>query len=916
MVRLMGRSGERSPRRPSGSLARVRREADRSRRGAGAGRRGRAAALRSALSGRSVAAQVFALNVFIVLLLVVAAAVALVLQVRHDSEVEARNRSVAVASTFANSPGIREALRSPDPTAVLQPRAEATRRATGVDFVVVMNTDGIRYTHPKPDRIGKEFVGDIAPALAGETVTEEIEGTIGPLVQAVVPVETPDGEVVGLVSAGITTENVGGAADRQLPLVLIVAGVGLVLATAGTALVSRRLLRQTHGLGPHEMTRMYEHHDAVLHSVREGVLIVGPEGRLLLANDEAQRLLDLPEDAEGRQVRDLRLPADTAELLSSGRVATDEVHLVKDRLLAVNQRPTDVRGGPAGSVATLRDSTELRALSGRAESARERLDILYAAGVGIGTSLDVTRTAEELAELAVPRFADFVSVDLFDAVLAGGQPGSATPLSRVALSGVSEEAPLYPVGRQLRFVASSPQGRSLNTGRPVLEPRLGGAPGWRAQDLERSAQVLEYGVHSLITVPLRAGTLVLGVVSFWRSVKPEPFDEDELALAEELVARAAVSIDNARRYTREHSMAVTLQRSLLPRRMPEQNALDIAYRYLPAQAGVGGDWFDVLPLSGARVALVVGDVVGHGLHAAATMGRLRTAVLNFTSLDLPPDELLGLLDELVGRIDQDEAADDSAPVTGATCLYAIYDPVSGVCVLARAGHPPPALIRPDGTVEFPEVPAGPPLGLGGLPFETTELRLTEGSRLVLYTDGLVETREHDIDVGLEHLRQALETAGDSPEETCRAALDARLPDRPGDDIALLVARTRTLGPDRVAEWQVPNDPAAVGEIRSEVTRRLADWGLDELAFTTELILSELVTNAIRYGGETVQVRVVRDRSLICEVFDSSSTSPHLRYAAMTDEGGRGLFLVAQLAERWGTRYTPAGKVIWAEQPIP
>ncbi|RSS68216.1 GAF domain-containing protein [Streptomyces sp. WAC06273] len=912
----MGRSGERSPRRPSGSLARVRREADRSRRGAGAGRRGRAAALRSALSGRSVAAQVFALNVFIVLLLVVAAAVALVLQVRHDSEVEARNRSVAVASTFANSPGIREALRGPDPTAVLQPRAEATRRATGVDFVVVMNTDGIRYTHPKPDRIGKEFVGDIAPALAGETVTEEIEGTIGPLVQAVVPVETPDGEVVGLVSAGITTENVGGAADRQLPLVLIVAGVGLVLATAGTALVSRRLLRQTHGLGPHEMTRMYEHHDAVLHSVREGVLIVGPEGRLLLANDEAQRLLDLPEDAEGRQVRDLRLPEDTAELLSSGRVATDEVHLVKDRLLAVNQRPTDVRGGPAGSVATLRDSTELRALSGRAESARERLDILYAAGVGIGTSLDVTRTAEELAELAVPRFADFVSVDLFDAVLAGGQPGSATPLSRVALSGVSEDAPLYPVGRQLRFVASSPQGRSLNTGRPVLEPRLGDAPGWRAQDLERSAQVLEYGVHSLITVPLRAGTLVLGVVSFWRSVKPEPFDEDELALAEELVARAAVSIDNARRYTREHSMAVTLQRSLLPRRMPEQNALDIAYRYLPAQAGVGGDWFDVLPLSGARVALVVGDVVGHGLHAAATMGRLRTAVLNFTSLDLPPDELLGLLDELVGRIDQDEAADDSAPVTGATCLYAIYDPVSGVCVLARAGHPPPALIRPDGTVEFPEVPAGPPLGLGGLPFETTELRLTEGSRLVLYTDGLVETREHDIDVGLEHLRQALETAGDSPEETCRAALDARLPDRPGDDIALLVARTRTLGPDRVAEWQVPNDPAAVGEIRSEVTRRLADWGLDELAFTTELILSELVTNAIRYGGETVQVRVVRDRSLICEVFDSSSTSPHLRYAAMTDEGGRGLFLVAQLAERWGTRYTPAGKVIWAEQPIP
>ncbi|WP_432183177.1 SpoIIE family protein phosphatase [Streptomyces tendae] len=915
MVRLMGRSGERSPRRPGGPHARHRQDADRSRRGGDAGRP--ASALRSALSGRSVAGQVFVMNVVIVLLLVVAAAVALVLQVRHDSTVEARNRSVSVAETFANSPGILQALRSPDPTAVLQPRAEAVRKATDVDFVVVTNAEGVRYTHPKPDRIGKKFVGNIAPALAGRTVTEEIEGTIGPLVQAIVPVEDPDGTVVGLVSAGITTENVGGVADRQLPLVLSAAAVGLALATAGTALVSRRLLRQTHGLGPHEMTRMYEHHDAVLHSVREGVLIVGGEGRLLLANDEARRLLALPPDAEGRHVGALGLPSDLAELLASGQAATDEVHLVKDRLLAINQRPTDVRGGPAGSVATLRDSTELRALSGRAETARERLDILYAAGVGIGTSLDVTRTAEELGELAVPRFADYVTVDLFDTVLAGGQPGGVTPLRRSALSGITAQVPLYPVGRQIRYVETSPQGRTLHSGRAVLEPRLGQAPGWQAQDYERSAQVVEYGIHSLITVPLRAGTLVLGVVSFWRSVKPEPFDEDELALGEELVARAAVSIDNARRYTREHSMAVTLQRSLLPRRLPEQNALDVAYRYLPAQAGVGGDWFDVLPLPGARVALVVGDVVGHGLHAAATMGRLRTAVHNFTALDLPPDELLGLLDELVGRIDQDEAADDStAPVTGATCLYAIYDPVAGSCVIARAGHPPPALIRPDGTVEFPEVPAGPPLGLGGLPFETTELRLAEGSRLVLYTDGLVEDRAHDIDVGLEQLRRALETAGETPEETCRTVLDARLPDRPGDDIALLVARTRVLGPDQVAEWDVPNDPAAVADVRSQVTRRLDEWGLDELAFTTELILSELVTNAIRYGGETVHVRMVRDRSLICEVFDSSSTSPHLRYAAMTDEGGRGLFLVAQLAERWGTRYTPAGKVIWAEQPVP
>ncbi|WP_179382459.1 SpoIIE family protein phosphatase/ATP-binding protein [Streptomyces sp. SA15] len=926
MVRLLGRSGTRSPRRPSGPRPshapdRAPRAPERRARripGSPLTPRPHAASrLRSALSGRSVAGQVFVLQVVIVLLLVVAAVVALVLQVRHDTTQEARNRSVAVAEAFANAPGTVEALRGPDPSAVLQPRAEAARKATKVDFIVVMNTDGVRYSHPKPDRIGKKFVGTIAPALAGRTVTEEITGTIGPLVQAVVPVRAPDGSVVGLVSAGITTANVGGAANRQMPLVLLAAAAGLALATGGTALVSRRLLRQTHGLGPHEMTRMYEHHDAVLHAVREGVLIVGGEGTLLLANDEAHRLLDLPQDAEGKHVRDLGLTPETAGLLASGRMATDEVHLVKDRLLAINQRPTDSEGGPPGSVATLRDSTELRALSGRAEAARERLNMLYDAGVAIGTSLDVTRTAEELAELAVPRFADFATVDLFDAVLSGGQPEGATTLRRTARGGIRKDAPLYPLGQQIRLVDSSPQARSLRTGQAVIEPRLGEAVGWQAQDLERSAQIVEYGIHSLITVPLRAGSLVLGVVSFWRCEKPEPFDAEEVALAEELVARAAVSIDNARRYTREHSMAVTLQRSLLPRTLPEQDALEIAYRYLPAQAGVGGDWFDVLPLSGARVALVVGDVVGHGLHAAATMGRLRTAVHNFSALDLPPDELLALLDELVGRIDQDETEEGgSAPVTGATCLYAVYDPVSRICTVARAGHPPPALIHPDGSVEFPDVPAGPPLGLGGLPFETADLELAEGSRLVLYTDGLVEDREHDIDVGLEGLRTALERAGKSPEDTCRAVLDSRLPARPSDDVALLVARTRALPADRIAEWRVPSDPAAVAEARASITRQLARWGLDEVTFTTELIVSELVTNAIRYGGDPIHVRVMYDRTLICEVFDSSSTSPHLRYAAMTDEGGRGLFLVAQLAERWGTRYTPAGKVIWAEQSLP
>ncbi|WP_280725985.1 SpoIIE family protein phosphatase [Kitasatospora sp. MAA4] len=868
---------------------------------------------------RSVAGQVFALQVVVVLLLVLAAVLALVLESHRDSTAEARDRSVAVAQTFANSPGIVAAMQSPDPTAILQPRAQAARVASGVDFIVVINPDGIRYTHPLTDRIGKKFVGTYEPALNGQVVTQQLTGTIGPLVQAVVPIYNPaNGQIIGAVSAGITISRVNGVVDHQLPLVFGTAAGALALATTGTALASRRVLRQTRGLGPAEMTRMYEHHDAVLHAVREGVLIIGGDGVLLLANDEARRLLRLPADAEGRAVTDLGLDDEAAELLASGRGVSDRVLLTGDRLLVVNIRTTDRNGGPPGSVATLRDSTELHAVSDTAQAARRGLKLLYDATVAVGTTLDVTRTAEELAQVAVPRFADYVTVDLAEVVLRGEEPApsSGAPMRRVAFSGVRARSPFYPVGELITIRPATPQAWSLETGRAVLDSDLASSTDWLAQDPERAGRLLEFGVHSVVRVPLRARGVLLGIAKFWRSDASERFDQDDLSLAEELVARAAVCVDNARRYTREHAMAMTLQRSLLPHGLPEQNALEVAHRYRAAQAGVSGDWFDVIPLPGARVALVVGDVVGHGLHAAATMGRLRTAVHNFSTLDLPPDELLGHLDDLVNRLDQDQTAPGGADaVTGASCLYAIYDPVSRICTMARAGHPPPALVHPDGTVEFADVPAGPPLGLGGLPFFAADLEVPEGSRLVLYTDGLVEDRERDIDEGLELLRQALESSGPGPEETCEAVLAALLPDHPTDDVALLVARTRVLAADRIAEWDVPSDPAAVSDARAAVSRQLALWGLEEMAFVTELILSELITNAIRYATEPIRVRLLHDRSLICEVSDSSSTSPHLRYAATMDEGGRGLFLVAQFAERWGTRYTATGKVIWAEQAL-
>ncbi|MEU6119331.1 SpoIIE family protein phosphatase [Streptomyces sp. NPDC047117] len=882
---------------------------------------------RSLLNPRSLAGQVFILQAVIVVLVVVAAVTALALQAKRDSKQSAERRSLSVAETFASSPAVARAMDSPDPTAVLQPQAEAVRKRAKLDYLVVFDLDGIRITHPDRKLIGKHVVGAFGAAIdaarQGRPYTEVIdEGPLGPAVDTTAPINRPDGSLVGAVSAGITLERAENTVDRQMPVLLGAAGLGLVLAAGSTGLVTRRLRRQTHGLGQAEMTRMYEHHDAVLHAVREGVVILGPDGRIQLVNDEARRLLGLPDLAEGRAVDEVGLPDRLEELMRSGRSATDEVHHVGGRLLAVNVRSTERAGGPRGSVATLRDTTELAALTGRAEVARERLKLLYESGVRIGTTLDVVRTAEELAEVAVPRFADIVTVDLLEAVAAGDEPSvhAGWRMRRTAARGGPGEPGIYPVGELIHFVSTTPQVRALEEGRAALVPDLTRTVEWSDQDRARGAALLEAGVRSLVTVPLRARGVVLGMVNFWRTEDSPAFEEEDLSFAEEVSARAAVCIDNARRYAREHAMAVTLQRSLLPRGLPEQDALDVAWRYLPAQAGVGGDWFDVIPLPGARVALVVGDVVGHGLHAAATMGRLRTAVHNFSTLDLPVDELLGHLDELVTRIDSEEEAGQELRgwegVTGATCLYAIYDSVSGLCTMARAGHPGPALVAPDGTVSYPDVPPSLPLGLGGHPFETTEFPLPEGTDLVLFTDGLIEDRGRDIDTGLDMLSTALAGAASrGPDEMCRAAVEAMVPERPSDDIALLIARTRLLDPSRVADWEVAQDPAEVGRLRAECGAKLREWGLADIGFSTELILSELITNAIRYGAAPVRLRLLHDRSLICEVADGSSTAPHLRRATSMDEGGRGLFLVAHLAQRWGTRYVPGGKVIWTEQPL-
>ncbi|MDQ1012786.1 PAS domain-containing protein/anti-sigma regulatory factor (Ser/Thr protein kinase) [Streptomyces sp. V4I23] len=564
--------------------------------------------------------------------------------------------------------------------------------------------------------------------------------------------------------------------------------------------------------------------------------------------------------------------------------------------------------------------------------AQNRLALLVEAGRRIGTTLDMSVTAQEIADVAVPDFASAVTVDLERAVLEGGEPGTEGAADSVYVR-VAARCDPRTAAEAVLPVPYPDEGEPLpgHEGEPVRRVRYPrGSPQLRS--LASGGRVLD---ENTLVVPLRTRSGTMGLVTFVRTGRPTVFDNGEVALADELTARAAVSIDNARRFTRERGASRTLQRQLLPQHLPQQPAVDVAHRYLPTDdvTGVGGDWAEVIPLSGARVGLVVGDVVGHGLQAAATMGRLRTTVEALARLDMAPDELLTRLDDLVGRSPERhpgllEDTADGGPAgagglypdvaIGVTCLYAVYDPVSRRCAMARAGHLPPAIVTPDGSCAFPELPAGPPLGLGGMPFEAVETELPEGSLIALFTNGLVEARDRDIDDQLDTLSRLLSDGHGRPlEELCDRAVAELRPDGAAtDDTALLLVRTRQLGAAQVCVWELPAEPVVVGRARELVTGQLGEWGLDELAFATELVVSELVTNAVRYAGGPLHLRLIRDRALLCEVADAGHTSPHLRHSTVEDEGGRGLFIVAQLVQRWGTRYTSSGKIIWTEQEFP
>ncbi|MFB6518102.1 SpoIIE family protein phosphatase [Streptomyces sp. NPDC056401] len=573
--------------------------------------------------------------------------------------------------------------------------------------------------------------------------------------------------------------------------------------------------------------------------------------------------------------------------------------------------------------------SETEAEAAERDAGRRRKGLSHATAAGIGTSLDVSEMAETLVNLLVPDFADLATVDIAEQVLVGDEPphldtSGDVRLRRIAAAQSPEISAedLLAVGEALPPVADSALMRPLMKGLPVLVPDVAVLYEKLGVDPQSLPLFVPSGAHSSVAVPLYARGLILGCVTVWRSQLPSAFGEEDAALLHDVVSRAALGVDNARRYTKEHQSVLALQRSLLPRSALDSTAAETVGVYQPAGGGlgVGGDWFDVIPLPSLRVAFVVGDVVGHGLDATTAMARLRTAVQTLADLDLDPGELLTHVDDLVLGLSSEETAGDSrseTAVLGATCLYAVYDPVTRKCAAATAGHPPPALLAPGEEPVFVDTMPGPPLGVGGMPFEVTEFDVRPGSTLAFFTDGLVDSRGGDIEEGMERLRSAL--AGADPSRTLseigQGIFDSVLPREPSDDVALLLARPHVLSSDQVAEWELEADLSLVAQARELVVGQLSSWQLDELGFVTELVASELVTNAIRYAGGPVGLRLIRDRVLVCEVSDPSSTQPRLRRARESDEGGRGLFLVAQLTDRWGCRFTSTGKTIWTEQPI-
>jgi PAS domain S-box-containing protein len=647
----------------------------------------------------------------------------------------------------------------------------------------------------------------------------------------------------------------------------------------------------------------------------------------------------LPRGEADRLAAALRRVLETGESVNDMQLVGPVPGTADRRHWSVNlYRVHGASGAPIGVAGVGTDVTRRHAAAREAAHARRNLALLNEAGARIGNSLDLETTARELLDVTVPGFCDLASVDLYQGLLEGDESPSgrwaatgpksgsgSADLRRVAFASAVSDAPFaggpapVGVGAVHHYPFASPCAEALRIGRPRHIPGNRGL------------------IQSTLAVPMVAHDTVVGLAQFSRTKGSEPFGERDRSLAVELAARAAVCIDNARLYRREHERALILQRSLLPPGDPEASGLDIACRYLPGNAAteVGGDWFDVIELPGHRTALVVGDVMGRGLRAAVAMGELRTAVRTLALLDLEPAEVLSALDEIahglgtpgavqqaglarqrsagVARESQDA---DLSEVYLATCIYVVYDPVTRRCTFANAGHLPPVLVEPGEAALMLDVPPGMPLGVGGEPFEEVEVEIAEGSLLALYTDGLVESRDNPLDEGLQAFVSTLTEPSSPLEDVCDHVLNTLNTHHGEDDVALLMARVQGLPAEAVGDWILPREALSVSRAREHARTQLLGWDLEHLADTTELLVSELVTNALRYGEGEIRLRLLLDRTLVCEVWDGGLVQPRRRRARDTDEGGRGLQLVQLLSAAWGSRRTHRGKTVWFEMPLP
>ncbi|MFG3050395.1 SpoIIE family protein phosphatase [Kitasatospora sp. NPDC048239] len=573
----------------------------------------------------------------------------------------------------------------------------------------------------------------------------------------------------------------------------------------------------------------------------------------------------------------------------------------------------------------------------------ERLAYLDSATRRINSALDLAATLRNIGRVLVPTLADAAVVHLRDPLPnVEREPGfpdelrihhsHGTRLGRRGRPSTGDDHRSSRYGTRYGSRSSADTGpatpvtrggalaHALLSRRPV-EPVVLGTPGD-----ERTATLLRelYGARglarlgtgaSVLVLPLRGRKAVLGLLVLIRR-PPEKtgrpgFDATDTATATHLATQAGLAVDTALRYAREWEIANELQRSMLPLRLPQPHGVRLAQRYLPGERGaqVGGDWYDAVPLPGNRIALIVGDVMGHSLTSAAIMGQLRTSAQTLAALDLPPHEVLYHLDEQAQRLGREQHL--------ATCVFAVYDPIANRVVLANAGHVPPVLVRPDGTAELLELESGAPIGVGGVDFTSVELPAPPGSALLLFTDGLVETRSRPLSDGLELLRARLANAHrHSPEHLCQDALRILPPGDRGDDIALLAACFDGIPAGDVAHWYLQPRNETPGRARRLAAHTLRRWGLEELSEATELMVSELVTNAVQHATRPVTLSLVRTTRLRCEVGDDSPLLPRPQRTGPEDERGRGLQIVARCAERWGSTRLGSGKVVWFEQRLP